>query len=204
MSFLPVIIHPDSFSSVSEVMNIDTELVKPIATKFNLSLTSFGEVIIDPSAPSSGSVALSNPWGTQLEPAPTSLYKDSVAFDILSGTIKSVYNAHRGLEGNDNIKVYPSYTSGNTGRTHCYFRLSAYLHTPIDTRYYWKLSENIYRYNHWSGLGKTNLGGIHTVNESTLISLCLNLLWLTQSDHRSSCRQLGGDDRVLYCPHSQC
>ena len=165
-------------------MNIDTELVKPIATKFNLSLTSFGEVIIDSSAPSSGSVALSNPWGTQLEPAPTSPYKDSVAFDILSGTIKSVYNAHRGLGGNDNIKVYPSYMSGNTGRIDCRSELSADSRISIDTRYYWKLSENIYRYNHWSGLGKTNLGGIHTVNESTLISLYLNPLWPTHGDYR--------------------
>jgi len=168
-------------------MNIDTELVKPIAAKFNLSLTSFGEVVIDPSVPSSGSVALSNPWGTQLEPAPTSSYKDSVAFDILSGTIKSVYNAHRGLGGNDNIKVYPSYTSGNTGRTDCRSKLSANSRISIDTRYYWELSENIYRYNHWNGLEREGLGGIHTINESTLISLYLKLLWLTQSDHRSCC-----------------
>jgi len=98
-------------------MNIDTELIRPLAAKLNLSFTAFGEVITDPSAPPSGSVALSNPRGTQLEPAPTSPYKDSVAFDILSGTIKSVYNIHRGLGGNDNIKVYPNYMSGNTGRT---------------------------------------------------------------------------------------
>ena len=100
-------------------MHIDTELIKPIAAEFNLSLVAFGEVIIDPSIPSAGSVVLSNPWGTQLEPAPTSPYKDSVTFDVLSGTIKTVYNAHRGLEGDDNIKVYPAYTSGNTGKTVC-------------------------------------------------------------------------------------
>jgi hypothetical protein len=105
-------------------MDIDTELIKPIAAKLNLSFTAFGEVITDPSAPSSGSVVLSNPWGTQLEPAPTSPYKGSVAFDILSGTIKSVYNTHRGLGGNDNIKVYPTYMSGNTGRTVRHSRLS--------------------------------------------------------------------------------
>ena len=35
-----------------------------------------------------------------------------------------------------------------------------------DTIYYWKLSENIYRYNHGNGLGDGGLGNIHTVNES--------------------------------------
>lgn len=104
------------------MINIDTELLKPIAAKFNLSLTSFGEVITDPSAPYYGSVALSDPWNNQLEPAPISPYKGSAAFDILSGTIKSVYNTHRGLTGNDNIKVYPSYMTGNTGRAHCFFK----------------------------------------------------------------------------------
>ena len=105
-------------------MNIDTELIKPLAAKFNLSFTAFGEVITDPSAPSSGSVDLSS-WGTRLEPAPISPYKDSAAFDILSGTIKSVYNDHRGLDGNDSIKVYPTYMSGNTGRTDRRSRSSA-------------------------------------------------------------------------------
>jgi len=176
---LPVIAHPDSlFSSVAEVMSIDTELIRPLAAKFNLSLTAFGEVITDPSAPSSGSVALSNPWGTQLEPAPVTSYKDSVAFDILSGTIKSVYNIHRGLGGSDSIKVYPTYTSGNTGRPERRSRLSeADSRASIDTRYYWKLSENIYRYNHWNDMEREGpLGGIHTINESMLISLFLKFL----------------------------
>ena len=175
---LPVIAHPDSlFSSVAEVMNIDTELIRPLAAKFNLSFTAFGEVITDPSAPSSGSVALSNPWGTQLEPAPTSSYKDSVAFDILSGTIKSVYNIHRGLEGNDNIKVYPNYMSGNTGRPEHRPSLSgADSRASIDTRHYWKLSEKIYRYNHWNDFERERpLGGIHTTNESTSISRYLEV-----------------------------
>jgi len=185
-------------------MNIDTELIKPLAAKLNLSFTAFGEVITDPSVPSSGSVALANPWGTQLEPAPTSSYKDSVAFDILSGTIKSVYNIHRGLGGDDNIKVYPTYTSGNTGKTDHHPKLSADSRSSIDTRYYWKLSENIYRYNHWNDMEREGpLGGIHTINESMLISRCLKLPWLIRSDCRFRRRQLVGDDRVLCCPHSQ-
>lgn len=113
------------FSSVSEVMNIDTKLLEPIAEKFNLSLTSFGEVITDPSASYYGSITLSNLWADAIEPAPTSPYKDSIAFEILSGTIKSVYNAHRRLEGDNNVLVYPSYMTGNTGKANYYLRLSA-------------------------------------------------------------------------------
>ena len=202
---LLVIIYPARLfsSSVAEVVNIDTELIRPLAAKFNLSFTTFGEVITDPSAPSSGSVALFN-YSTRLEPAPTSPYKDSVAFDILSGTIKSVYNIHRGLGGNDNIKVYPTCMSANTGRTDRRSRLSADSRSSIDTRYYWKLSENIYRYGHGNGLEMEGLlGGIHTINESTSISLFLKLLWLTRSDRRSGCGQLVGDYRVLRRSHSQ-
>ncbi|KAF9786344.1 carboxypeptidase S [Thelephora terrestris] len=146
-------------SSVSEVINIDTQLVKPIAAKFNLSLTSFGDVITDPSVPYYGSIVLSDPWGNQLEPAPISPYKSSAAFDILSGTIKSVYNTHRGLSGDDNIEVYPSYMTGNT-----------------DTRYYWKLSENIYRYGHGNGLGGRGIGSIHTVNENIPVDSLLEMI----------------------------
>ena len=50
LTFLPAIIHPDFISSVSEVMEIETELVQPIAEKFNFYLTAFGNVILDPSA----------------------------------------------------------------------------------------------------------------------------------------------------------
>ncbi|KAF9786336.1 carboxypeptidase S [Thelephora terrestris] len=146
-------------SSVSEVINIDTQLVKPIAAKFNLSLTSFGDVITDPSVPYYGSIVLSDPWGNQLEPAPISPYKGSAAFNILSGTIKSVYNTHRGLNGDDNIEVYPSYMTGNT-----------------DTRYYWKLSENIYRYGHGNGLGGRGIGNIHTVNENIPVDSLLEMI----------------------------
>ena len=131
-SFPPAVVHLDLISSVSEVMAIDTELVQPIAERFNLSLIAFGNVISDPSVPYYGSAVLSNPWGTELEPAPVSPYKNSVAYNILSGTIKNVYNAHRGIEGNDNIKVYPSYMTGNTGTTNRYCSRTSDELTPFD------------------------------------------------------------------------
>lgn len=37
-----------------------------------------------------------------------------------------------------------------------------------DTRYYWKLTRNIFRYNHNNLFADGNIpGGIHTVNECT-------------------------------------
>ena len=152
------------------MIDIDTKLLRPIAAKFNLSLTSFGEPVTDPSAPSYGSVTLSRFSASGGDPAPISPYKGSAAFDIFSGTIKGVYNTHRGLEGDDNIKVYPSYMNGNTGRASrsSYMRVGWRSHTPIDTRYYWKLSDNIYRYNHKNQI--EGPGNIHTVNESMSLS----------------------------------
>ena len=66
-------IRPDLISSVPEVMEVDTKLGQPMAEKFNLSLTAFGNVISDPCVPYYGSAVLSNPCGSQLEPPPQSL-----------------------------------------------------------------------------------------------------------------------------------
>ena len=103
-------------SSVSQTIRSAYNLLKPLATSLNLSLTSFGEAITDPTLPTYGSIVLSDPWNTKLESAPISPYRNSPAFRVLSGTIKGTYNAHRGLEGNENIMVYPSYLFGNTGK----------------------------------------------------------------------------------------
>ena len=119
--FFPALAVPCSneCSSVSEVVDIDTERLVPLAKELNLSVVSFGKHITDPSASSYGTLNLSNPLRTEFEPAPVSPYKDSAAFSLLSGTIKAVYNAHRGLSDldEDAIKVYPTYISGNTGKS---------------------------------------------------------------------------------------
>ena len=82
-------------------------------------MVSFGKQITDPSAQSYGTVNLSNPLGPGLEPAPVSPYRDSVAFSLLSGTIKAVYGAHRGVANPDGdaIMVYPTYSFENTGKS---------------------------------------------------------------------------------------
>ncbi|KAH9039306.1 hypothetical protein EDB85DRAFT_2182476 [Lactarius pseudohatsudake] len=113
-------------SSVSAVQQRDTDILKHLAKEFNLSFTAFGSDVT-PKAPVT----------------PTD--EDSAPWQLLSGTIKATYNAHRGLEGADNIFVSPGIMSGNT-----------------DTVSYWKLTPHIVRYNHQSAVESN---AIHTVNE---------------------------------------
>ena len=60
--------HSASQHTASEELTRYRTHVKPLAAKFNLSFTAFGEVITDPSAPSSSSAALPNPWGLNWNP----------------------------------------------------------------------------------------------------------------------------------------
>ncbi|KAI0629289.1 carboxypeptidase S [Trametes polyzona] len=136
-------------SSVDAVKEHDTALLKGLAHAFNLSYTAFGSQITGKDAPAYGTLTISDAWGASLEPAPISPI-DAPEYALLSGTIKATYNAHRGLEGDDNIVVAPGIMSGNT-----------------DTRYYWALTPHIYRYNHYNARNGTALNnGVHTINES--------------------------------------
>ncbi|KAH9000506.1 carboxypeptidase S [Lactarius akahatsu] len=133
-------------SSVAAVQQHDTNILKHLANEFNLSFTAFGLDVTPDGAPSAGKLTLTEAWESGLEPAPvTPTDEDSAPWQLLSGTIKATYNAHRGLEGADNIFVSPGVMSGNT-----------------DTRYYWKLTPHIVRYNHKS---KMDNNAPHTVNE---------------------------------------
>ncbi|KIK60400.1 hypothetical protein GYMLUDRAFT_261395 [Collybiopsis luxurians FD-317 M1] len=151
-------------SSVGEVINRDTQTIKALAEKFNLSFISFGDVILDPDVPAAyGSLVLSDAFNNSLAPAPVTPTSGSTAgpYKLLSGTIQATYNAHRGLEGNHNIIVAPGMPTGNT-----------------DTRYYWDLSDGqIFRYNHRnSGLSGGIPTGVHTVNENLPIESFLEMI----------------------------
>lgn len=134
-------------SSLGALKSRDTALLRSLATQFNLSFTAFGLSQSDESAPAYGTLTLSEPFHPGLEPAPITPI-DEEPYQLLSGTIKATYNAHRSLKG-DNINVAPSVMSANT-----------------DTRYYWNLTRHIFRYNHYNSGNGSTMGGIHTVNES--------------------------------------
>jgi Gly-Xaa carboxypeptidase len=155
----------------------DTNVLKPLAKEFNLTYTAFGSAISAEAGTAAGILTLTDAWGTALEPAPvTPTSEDSVPWQLLSGTIKATFNAHRGLEGEDNIFVSPGIMTGNTGRCSCLAcckrEVDAYGPRSTDTRYYWKLTRHIVRYNHQYGGKHVALpNNIHTVNERTFRSL---------------------------------
>ena len=103
-------------SSVAAVQQRDTDVLKRLAEEFNLTYTAFGAAISE-DGPAAGSLVLSEAWRTGLEPAPvTPSDADSAPWRLFSGTIKATYNAHRDLDGPNNIFVSPGIMSGNTGR----------------------------------------------------------------------------------------
>ena len=92
----------------------DEQLLASLADTFNLTYNAFGKSI---RSGSSGSLTLTDAWGTALEPAPVSP-TDSDAYKLLSGTIQSTYNTHSNLDaGADEIKVAPGIMTGNTGKS---------------------------------------------------------------------------------------
>jgi len=138
-------------SSVDAVKERVTTILAPLASKFNLSLTSFGEDLSS-GKPAYGSLVLSDAWGTALTPAPVSPSgPDSAPYTLLSASIKASI-VDSGITDKEVI-VAPGIMTGNT-----------------DTRYYWKLTPHIFRYSH-HGLpgdspGGGRLSGVHTVNEA--------------------------------------
>ncbi|THH16988.1 hypothetical protein EUX98_g9209 [Antrodiella citrinella] len=146
-------------SSVSAVQEHDSELLFGLAQEFNLSFSAFGKQISEDGAPSYGKLALNDAFGASLAPAPITPTGDAAAFQLLAGTVKATYDAHRGLVGSDGVVVSPGHMSGNT-----------------DTRYYWQLTPHIFRYNHHF-TGKTSLfKDIHTVNEFIEVDAYIEML----------------------------
>jgi len=128
-------------------------------------------------------VNLPNPSGSELEPAPVSPCKDSAEFNLLSGTIKAVWNA-----GKSTFPLVP--------------RDARPIRLP-DAANYWKLSKNIYRYNHKNGLDKSVPSGVHTINESEYTENgVLEVLGLERHTRYIGRRAIG-DDQVLHGPHPQ-
>jgi Gly-Xaa carboxypeptidase len=114
---------------------IQTLLEEEILKKFSLSLDAWGDVTGNTSSSAVGKVVLED-FEEPLEPSPVSPY-DTDAYKTFTGTIKQVF-------GEDYI-VAPSIMTGNT-----------------DTKYYWNLSRNIYRFSPVRDEGRANA---HTVDE---------------------------------------
>ena len=106
-------------SSVAAVVERDTKLIIPLAKDFNMSLTSFGQKISTVAGPTSGSIELSDAWGTSLEPAPkTPVDEDAAPFKLLSGTIISTYQNSQNFQPSGKpIIVTPAMGTGKSCST---------------------------------------------------------------------------------------
>ncbi|KAI6041920.1 carboxypeptidase S [Pisolithus marmoratus] len=154
-------------SSVAETEAHDTDLLKSLASKFNLTYHAFGKKVDrgqdDNAVLTNGNLTLSKAFDKGgSEPAPTTPFEgaDAVPYRVLSGSIKATFNRHRGIEREDEtIVVSPGIMPGNT-----------------DTKYYWKLTPHIFRYGHVRSKRGSLPPNIHTVNEAMLIDNFLEII----------------------------
>lgn len=125
----------------SRVKDINSNLEALIKTKIlpkfpEMSLDAWGEVSGNTSSAAVGIIFLENYLEDPLEPSPVSP-TDTEAYKIFTGTIKQVMG--------EDVIVAPSLMTGNT-----------------DTKFYWGLSKNIYRFAPVREGGRENA---HTVDE---------------------------------------
>ncbi|TIB95373.1 carboxypeptidase S [Wallemia mellicola] len=125
----------DVAGSVNEMKNHITELLKPyVENELNLNWIGFDNKSA-PNDESNGSVKVET-FGSPLDPAPNTPTSGKI-WDTLVGTLKNVFG--------DELIVSPHLMNGNT-----------------DTRHYWKLTNNIYRFE---AFDESLSRDIHTVNE---------------------------------------
>lgn len=129
-------------SSVAEVFERNIEYAKKIAEKYGYGLSKNGDDFIIPET-DLGHIDIT--LLRELEPAPLSPSSGPV-WDILAGTIQDVFE-NGVLQNNEEFYVTTGLFSGNT-----------------DTKYYWNLSKNIYRFV-GSIIDIDLLKTLHSVNE---------------------------------------
>lgn len=116
-------------SSFEEVKEKTLKAIKKVAERYNLDIEAFGEVLKENEV-SSGLFKINS--DSPLVPAPLTPTINNPTWDVLGGTIKHVFEDFAEYRDGDNhkdITVSPSCMTGNT-----------------DTRYYWDLTDNIYRF----------------------------------------------------------
>ncbi|KUL89885.1 hypothetical protein ZTR_02970 [Talaromyces verruculosus] len=128
--------------NISIVQERIVETIKPLAEKFNLRLIVREEDDDDKELPVN---SFSISWWRRIEPSPVSSHESSPVWNHLAGVIKHVFDEPG--DGNDVI-VAPTMAVGNT-----------------DTKYYWDLSEQIYRFGPVRIWHDEGWGNLHSVNE---------------------------------------
>ena len=96
-----------------EVQEHITDVLAPVAEAFDLTLTAFGTNVTAGSG-AGGHLALSDAWGTALEPAPITPTDNDGPWGILAGTIQAAIHSSKANKGKRTV-VTPTLAIGNTG-----------------------------------------------------------------------------------------
>ncbi|KAG8701015.1 hypothetical protein FRC11_012494, partial [Ceratobasidium sp. 423] len=132
------------------------DVQKHIATKlahwgktYNLSVEAFGQDVSKGKAPFYGTITASTTPTTAIDVAPRSpTDSEAKPWNVLSSSIRGAYrDSKKPKVAEGDIIVSPGLMSGNT-----------------DTKFYWKLTKHIFRYNHHFASDVYN--GAHTANEA--------------------------------------
>ncbi|WWD19241.1 hypothetical protein CI109_103699 [Kwoniella shandongensis] len=147
-------------SSVAELQKHLLDVIVPVASELNLAVEAFGKEVEYQSChsthhkgPKLGKVILAEAFNSSLDPAPVSPFTIAdPSWKILSGSVQNVFTTRPGFNATEadakkTITMAPSISTGNT-----------------DTKRYWNLTKNIYRFAYLTGGKKDNVGA-HTVNE---------------------------------------
>ncbi|CAK7893929.1 carboxypeptidase S [[Candida] anglica] len=141
-------------SSVDETKSRFVSRVKTIASKHDLGLESFGETILEPTTKGNFVVDYSS---NALEPAPVSPSDDTV-WRYLTGVVRHVFEDLVYPDLEYPIVAAPGIMTGNT-----------------DTRYYWNLTKNIYRFSPFFSNDMMIENKIHSVDERVRVGAHLEL-----------------------------
>ena len=136
-----------------------TRIISPIAAKYNLTFGAFGNSVISSDGSSSKNHLQLSTMGTPLIPAPvspTTVGTDAV-WTRFSGVTRSAFESVPSLAGKT-VVVSGNIMTGNT-----------------DTRFYWNLTRNIYR---WSPSRFGGAANVHTVDEHLSIDVHLEAMVL--------------------------
>ncbi|KAJ1304386.1 hypothetical protein OPQ81_005537 [Rhizoctonia solani] len=136
----------------SSVANVQTHIATKLADwgkTFNLSVEAFGNDISKGKAPFHGSITASINPTTTIDVAPVSpIDSEAKPWKVLSSSIRGAYRDSKNPKvAEGDIIVSPALMSGNT-----------------DTKFYWKLTKHVFRYNHHFASDLYN--GAHTANEA--------------------------------------
>ncbi|KAG9090337.1 hypothetical protein FS749_000637 [Ceratobasidium sp. UAMH 11750] len=136
-------------SSVAELQKHVARRLSHLGARFNLSVEAFGHDVSEGDKPFYGSINATVEAHKALDVAPLSPTDvDSKPWVVLSSSIRGAYrDSKREKVAEGDIIVAPALMSGNT-----------------DTKFYWKTTKHIFRYNHHFAGDLYN--GVHTANEA--------------------------------------